>query len=298
MQEAIIIEQPEKINAQKKYVISNFYEILQALRENPEWLEELRKIILTSELIELPKKFNAFVESFEKFKKEEFQPLSKKVDKIEKDVEVLKQDVAVLKQDVAVLKQDVAVLKQDVAVLKQDVAVLKQDVAVLKQDVAVLKQDVEILKKDVENLKKDVGVLKVDVASLKGDNFERKIRERAPAYFGNYFKKVRVIDISDWAEKLDEAEEQGLISEEEAKKALKLDVLIRCKSRKENKDLLLAVEASYTADSKDAERALERADIFYKVYMIETIPVVISREFSPKLEEIFKEVLFIRVDVE
>ncbi len=32
--------------------------------------------------------------------------------------------------------------------------------------------------------------------------------------------------------------------------------------------------------------------------MIETIPVVISKEFAPKLEEIFKEVLFIRVDVE
>ncbi|WP_297210657.1 MULTISPECIES: hypothetical protein [Thermodesulfovibrio] len=66
----------------------------------------------------------------------------------------------------------------------------------------------------------------IDVDSLIVDNFERKIKERAPAYFGNYFKKVKVIDISYWAEKLDEAEEQGLISEEEAKKALKLDFLI------------------------------------------------------------------------
>jgi M penetrans paralogue family 2. len=109
------------------FKIETFDDILRALRERPEWLEELRRLILTGELIALPQKFENFVQM-------EFRPLKEKVDKIEVDTEVLKQDVAVLKQDVAVLKQDVAVLKQDVAVLKQDVAVLKQDVAELKGD--------------------------------------------------------------------------------------------------------------------------------------------------------------------
>jgi len=113
--------------AYKKYKIETFHDIIKALKENPELLEEIRRIILTEELIELPKKFEQFLQN-------EFRPLKK-------DVDILKEDVAVLKQDVAVLKQDVAVLKQDVAVLKQDVAVLKQDVAVLKQDVADLKGD-------------------------------------------------------------------------------------------------------------------------------------------------------------
>ena len=106
--------------AYKKYKIETFHDIIKALKENPELLEEIRRIILTEELIELPKKFEQFLQN-------EFRPLKK-------DVDILKEDVAVLKQDVAVLKQDVAVLKQDVAVLKQDVAVLKQDVADLKGD--------------------------------------------------------------------------------------------------------------------------------------------------------------------
>lgn len=71
----------------------------------------------------------------------------------------------------------------------------------------------------------------IDVDSLTVDNFERKIRESTRIFWklfqiGNYYKKVRVIDISDLAEKLDEAEERGLISEKEAKGALKLDFLI------------------------------------------------------------------------
>jgi hypothetical protein len=110
----------EKENLEKemeKQPVLTFADIIRALREHPEWLEELRKIILTTELIELPKKFEEMLVRMEK--------LEKKVDKIEKDVEILKQDVAILKQDVEILKQDVAILKQDVAILKQDVSYLK-----------------------------------------------------------------------------------------------------------------------------------------------------------------------------
>ncbi|MEM5809251.1 MAG: hypothetical protein QXH92_05040, partial [Candidatus Aenigmatarchaeota archaeon] len=157
----------------------------------------------------------------------------------------------------------------------------------------VVKQKVEVLEKDVAWLKKEVKSLKVDVASLKGDNLERKVREKAPAYFGRFFRKIKVIDIQQWAEKLDDAEEQGLITPEEREQALNLDILLRAK--KEGRELLLAVEVSYTVDEKDALRALERANIFYKLYQIETIPVVIGVEIPPELEEKHKEVLFIRV---
>lgn len=81
------------------YKIETFEDILKALRERPEWLEELRRIILTEELISLPQKFDTFIQR-------DFKPLKEKVEKIESDTEVLKQDVAVLKNDVAELKGD------------------------------------------------------------------------------------------------------------------------------------------------------------------------------------------------
>jgi hypothetical protein len=109
--------QEEILKEMEKYPVLTFADIIRALRSHPEWLEELRKLILTEELLELPKKFDE---------------LLKRVDRIERDIEELKQDVAILKQDVAILKQDVAILKQDVAILKQEVAILKQDVAYLK----------------------------------------------------------------------------------------------------------------------------------------------------------------------
>jgi len=220
------------------YKIETFEDLLKALKERPEWLEELRRIILTEELINLPQKF-------EKFRKEEFQPLKEKVDKIE--------------QDVAILKQDVAILKQDVALLKQDVAILKQDVALLKQDVAILKQD---------------------VADLKGDNFERKVRERAPSYFGKLIRKCRLISSQELADILDDAMDNGIISESERDDALNADVVVTGFLKHDKKKVILVTEVSIKIDKTDVEKAFVRAEVIGKAMNFPAIPVVIGKEFT------------------
>ena len=100
------------------YVINTIEDLERILRENPEWRERIRSLILEEELRRLPASFERFVE-------EEFRPLRA-------DVEVLKEDMKVVKGDVEVLKSDVEVLKSDVGILKKDVGVLKIDVAKLR----------------------------------------------------------------------------------------------------------------------------------------------------------------------
>jgi len=100
------------------YVINTIEDLERILRENPEWRERIRSLILEEELRRLPARFERFVE-------EEFRPLRA-------DVEVLKEDMKVVKGDVEVLKSDVEVLKSDVGILKKDVGVLKIDVAKLR----------------------------------------------------------------------------------------------------------------------------------------------------------------------
>jgi len=231
--------------------IDTFQDLIRILKSHPEWLEELRQLILTTELLELPKKFEQFLVN-------EFRPLKKKVDTLEQDVAVLKQDVAVLKQDVAVLKQDVAVLKQDVAVLKQDVAVLKQDVAVLKQDVKILKNDVGI---------------------LKGDMFEMKLKDKAPSRFGSIIRRCKVLNSEKYVEILDDALDENKINLAEREDALDVDLVATGVLTKDpTKKVLLIAEASVKADKKDVERAYKRAQIFKKASDIETLAVVVCKE--------------------
>jgi len=223
----------------KEYPVLTFADILIALKSHPDWLEELRKIILTTELLELPRKF---------------EELLKRVDKIEKDVEILKQDVAVLKQDVAVLKQDVAVLKQDVAVLKKDMAYLKGE-----------------------------------FGRFKGKDYERTIRERYYAYFGKILRKSKLIQFEEIIPILDDAEEKGLITEEQRDSVLNLDILVKGQIKSTQKQVILAIEVSYSLHEDDIERAIERAQVLAHVLHEEVIPTVVTAEVKEDLEKLADE---------
>lgn len=225
----------EIIEEAKKYPLFTFADILLALKAHPDWLEELRKLILTAELLELPKRFEELVQ---------------RVAKIEKDVEILKQDVAVLKQDVEILKQDVEILKQDVAVLKQDVAILKSDMAYVKGE----------------------------VGRLKGKDFEREVREKYYAFFGKILRKSKLIPIPELLPLLEEAEERGVITEEQFDSFLKIDLVIEGQIKATKKPVVLAVEVSFSLYEEDIDRASSRADILAQLLKKEVIPTVVFVE--------------------
>ena len=207
------------------YRIETFEDILKALKEQPQWREELRRLVLTDELLALPQRFERFVE-------EDFRPLRARVDKMEGDGEVLKQDVAVLKQDVAVLKEDVKRLKDD-------------------------------------------------VAELKGESFERRVRERAPSYFGRLIKGCKTLSFQELDQVLEAALEKGIISQDEKDDALNVDVVVTGLSRsEEGVNILVVCEVSIKADRQDVERAFQRASILRKAFGISSIPTIIAKSVT------------------
>jgi uncharacterized protein YoxC len=246
----------------EKYPLLNFADIVRALKKHPEWLEELRKLILTTELLELPKKVDE---------------LLRRVSKLE---------------------EDVGVLKQDVAVLKQDVAVLKQDVEILKRDVALLKRDVELLKQDVAGLKRDMQYVKGELGRLKGREFERTVREKYYAYFGRLLRRSKLVTFETVLPLIDDFEEKGLITEEERESLLNLDLIVRGQIKSTRKEVVIAVEISYSLHETDILRALERANVLARVLSEEVIPVVVAAEAKEDIQQFADShgVLLIRVN--
>jgi len=238
MQEQLETEKKKKKKEfGEDYPILTFADILRALKQHPEWLEELRKLVLTSELLELPKKIDELI---------------KRVEKLEKNQEEFKKDLETLKQDVAILKQDVAVLKQD------------------------------------------VNYLKGEFGRFKGKEFERTVRERYYAYFGRLLKKAKLLDMPALVEQIDEAEERGEISSEERESLFELDLVVCGKIRSTGKEVVLAVEVSYSLYPEDLERAKKRAQVLAKVLKQEVIPAVVYVEAKEKVLE-GEEVLLIHV---
>jgi len=267
-----------KAGQENEETIASYQDLVRIFHAHPDWLQQFRQMVLTYDLIELPRKFEEFVQRDFAALKTTVERQGRRLDHIEGDVTVLKQDVTVLKQDVTVLKQDVTVLKQDVAVLKQDVAVLKQDVAVLKQDVAVLKQDVAQLKRDVAILQARVDRMANELAELKGNDFERSLREKAPARFARILRRCRVLHHEQLADRLEDALEASKLDEAAFEDALNIDLVVSGQMKEDRRPVMLAVEASLTVDRGDVERAARRADIIAAATGCEVIGLAFSKE--------------------
>jgi len=205
----------------KKTKIESYWDLLSVLKEHPDWLEELRKLILTEELLALPKKFDEFVKRYENFIENEFKPL----------------------------------------------------------------------KQTVEKQGNDVG-------SLKGDNFERKIREKAPSYFGKLILKCRLIDTMELANTIDDAvlNKKAVITDDERDDALKIDVVVTgfLRHNKEKK-VFLAAEVSVVVDKADVERAVKRTKVIEKCLGIPGIPVVIGEEYTDGAKKAAEELQVIMI---
>jgi len=97
---------------------------LKVLKEDPEFAAEVRALLLSEDLLNLPPKFDRMEKKVDRIeykvdKLEERQTRSEeRQDRLEKKVDKLGEEVGVLKKDVDTLKKDVATLKKDVAYLK------------------------------------------------------------------------------------------------------------------------------------------------------------------------------------
>ncbi len=73
--------------------INDINDFVRILRENPDWTETIRSILLSKELLELPERFAAFVETTN----QNFQLVNQRLDSLEADVAVLKADMIQVK---------------------------------------------------------------------------------------------------------------------------------------------------------------------------------------------------------
>ena len=226
---------------QARYEIHTFEDLLNVLKSEPMWLEELRKLILTSDLLKLPERFEEFVQK-------DFKELNDRVDRLEHEMIELKDRVEKIDERLTKVESDVEVLKDDVRTLKND------------------------------------------VAELKGSDFERKVRENAPAYLGKLIRKCKVLDKAIIADQLDEALDAGRITEEEREEALSVDLVAEGYLRVEpQKKVLVVAEVSVKADKVDVERAHKRSKIVEKAFGMPTIPAVIGKKYTAGAKNKAKE---------
>ena len=173
-------------------------------------------------------------------------------------------------------------IEKDIAELKADVAELKADVAELKADIAELKADVAELKTDVAGLKTDVAGLKTDVAYLKGSDLEHRLHRKIRALVCRALalRRPRIVQSpvqdadGDFLDRVEDALENGLISEEQDARIDATDFILHAQRRTDRVPVWVAVEASNMVHDNDIERVRATADALHTVFDGEALAAV------------------------
>jgi uncharacterized coiled-coil DUF342 family protein len=253
-------------------------DIVKALREHPEWLEEVRRLILTEELLQLPVQFaqlSALVQQLAT----QVQKLVEQGERHEREIRELRKEFQEHRQEFLQHREEFLQLRKEFQEHRQEFLQHREEFLQLRAEVEQLRKEFyehrqeflqhreEFLqhRREFEEFRRETNLrlfrLERDVAELKGSDRERYYRERASAIFGRFLRRVRLLDFSELYEELDKREP---LSDEELLEISLLDAVVEGRRKSDAGTVLLAIEASWSLYPDDVQRAFTRARIIAK----------------------------------
>lgn len=216
------------------FTVEDFRDLIRIVEERPEWRADLRRLVLTDDLLSLPEQ----VLSLRAQTEQGFQELAAAQRRTEEQVAGLADQVVGLTDQVGGLAAAQRRTEEQVAELTGQMAVLTTRVTELTLVVQTLADDVD---------------------DLKGESLERRYRERAPAYFARVIRRAHVLATEELVSWLDDAVERGEMSEVEAAEVAWADLVVRGRRREDGAEVYFVVEVSWGIGPHDVERAVHRA---------------------------------------
>jgi len=269
---------------EKEYIIKEFEDLLNLLRERPDYLEKLRMLILTKELLELPVKF----EEFRREVNQRFEEIDRRFDEVDKRFEEIDRRFDEVDKRFDEVDRRFEESDRKFEEFKKEVNQRFDEVDKRFEEVdkrlEKLEKGQEEMKERQERMEEILKRHEISIQELKGWQLEHKVRTNICAYLGRYIRKCRIKDKSEIADELDEYVERNIISESERDEVLLLDILVIGISKRTNEEIYIAVEVSYKIGDYDVERAIKRMEILKRIYKKEVIAVIIGKEISDKTE--------------
>jgi hypothetical protein len=237
------------------FTVEEFRDLVRILEEHPEWRAELRRLVLTDEILTLPELVRALVEA-------------------QRHTE---EQVAALVEAQRHTEERVTTLEERVAALIAAQQHTDAQVAALVDAQQHTDQQITALTEAQLQTNYRLDTLTNDMVEVKGIVLELRYRDRAYAYFAPLIRRTRVLSGDELDALLEGAIAQGQLSEAEADELLLADLLLRGRRRADNSAVYLVVEVSWKVDSYDVERSVRRAALMSRIG-IPAVPAVAGRE--------------------
>ncbi len=216
---------------------------------------------------------------------EALQHLTERVDQLTQRVDDLARRLDQLTQRVDDLARRLDQLTQRVDDLARRLDRLAERLEQLTERLERLEAFVEALAKDLRRI-----IWRYDrtVPALVGAVAEMRFQQRAPALVGVHgFRRARALETHEWVTLLEDALDEGRISESEFRDAIRVDAVVR--ARQGGERVYLIFEVSGALYEEDVYRALRRAEIWAKVTQTRTLPGVAGKGIQPPAQELAQE---------
>lgn len=243
--------------------INTIEDLTRILRERPEWRDEIRKLVLTDELLTLPQRFSEYAASTDR-----------RLDELTQVVQELARGQQELRRDVQQLAQSLQELTQ---CFEQYAEVTNRRLESLEGRMGNLEGHMGSLEGRANNLEGRVG-------NLEGSDYEAKVARLLPTRIrhenvANLNNPQVVYPVNGNAPALDRllqrALNNGAISHDQMTDLLDSDVIIAS-----NDNRYAVVESSITLAERDINRAIARAALMSRITGSETVPVVASANIA------------------
>jgi len=279
------------------FTVNDLNDLLRILREQPEWLAEVRRVVLTDELLKLPDLVRELVEAqrrtderlaefqqrierqMAEFQQRIEQQMAEFQQRIERQMAEFQQRI---ERQMAEFQQRI---ERQMAEFQQRI---ERQMAEFQQrierQIAEFQQRTdqrfaelaEAQRRTDERLAEFQQRTEEQIGELKGTLLEMDYRAKVGAIFGSRLKKPKVVDAGDMWDVL-----RDRLDEEEIRQIVALDLIVRGRllPPQGEGELWLAVEVSYIVDQNDVMRAAARAALLRKAGL-PAIPVAAGKRLT------------------
>jgi uncharacterized protein YoxC len=263
-------------------------DLVRVLEEHPEWRERLLAVLLGQEFLQVPTRLDRIEAVLERLVQshellwESHRQLQESHQQLQQSHQQLweshQQALARLDRLEAIVQQ----LLESHQQLWESHRQLQESHRQLLESHQMLVAEVRELRQTVEQLVNWMKRLDTDVGKLKGKVLELDYLQHAPARFGYYVRRPRVVNLGHF---LDDLREQGHeFSLDEWTQLASLDVLLQAQHPYTRETIFLAIEVSWMLFPEDIERAHKRAEML-RAHGINAYAAVAGEGFVPEARD-------------
>jgi hypothetical protein len=266
------------------FTVADFHDLIRLLEEHPDWQTELRRVLFSQDLLDLPRT----VQELATAQRRTEEAITRLTERMEQGFTEAATERHELRQDLTQLTGRVDRVtdrvEQGFADAAEDRQRIRTDMA---QGFADAAEDRQRIRTDVAQGFADAATdrrdMRRDIGQLKGLGQEQFYRDRAAAIFGRLL--VQGYDATNQvADRLQEARQTGVISDRDYQEALAADLLWGGQTRDSRQPIVLVLEASWMVGHIDVERAARRAAVLRQAGL-RALPVAAGQEWPPNTQD-------------